>query len=496
MSRAVRLCAWVLLVGVLLGGQVVWLYALRGPALLAREAVLIWGQVVLAAAALGMLGLLKTTPGDAIRLSGRVSAWVIVGGTVMLQATAVVLLAPLLSDDLSRYRLDGRMWTCGVSPYSTTPEEFAYPLTDPLDAMVPYRDWHTIYPPVSQAVFAGARWLDNAINPPGKKWLSASPGSWRAGVLEPEALRRTRVFRGVFALFAVGAVIVLVRALGKAGQSVWYAAVLGWNPLFTLESGAMGHQDAIGLFFVAAALAAVASRHFNRAGAALALACGVKPLAVLLLPFLWRQTHEEHDFRAGRKMVLLFGATFAVVYIPALLVQNGWVGWRQTVGQFSRSWEANGLFYESFKALFGQGDAGRQMERAKDAARLFAAIAALGMGLLLWQSRARLAEAGYWVMLILLLFAPLVYPWYLLWVLVFIPMLRGPQGFTGLAWTATASMSYTLWRNAPWTWEVPPAWMAAQYLPVLCVLAVEVARLGRGLEAAAPRSRGKTVPDR
>ena len=34
------------------------------------------------------------------------------------------------------------------------------------------------------------------------------------------------------------------------------------------------------------------------------------------------------------------------------------------------------------------------MERAKDAARLIAILAVLAMGLFLWQSRARLPEAG------------------------------------------------------------------------------------------------------
>lgn len=50
------------------------------------------------------------------------------------------------------------------------------------------------------------------------------------------------------------------------------------------------------------------------------------------------------------------------------------------------------------------------MERAKDTARLVSLLAVLATGLFLWQSRARLAEAGYWLFVVLLLGTPLAYP--------------------------------------------------------------------------------------
>jgi hypothetical protein len=93
----------------------------------------------------------------------------------------------------------------------------------------------------------------------------------------------------------------------------------------------------------------------------------------------------------------------------------------------------------------------------------------------------------------LLLFAPVVYPWYLLWPIAFVPLLRGPQGLAGLVWAATAGLSYSLWRDAGWIWSVRPGWLVAEYLPVLVVLAVEGMRLarlvpmGRVVSAAAAR---------
>jgi len=255
--------------------------------------------------------------------------------------------------------------------------------------------------------------------------------------------------------------------------------VFAWNPLLTLEAGGMGHQDVLGVLLLVLTVYATRTHHFRAAAVALALACGVKPIAALLLPFLWRQAHEEESFRAGRRVLVTFAVAVGAAFAPALAWQHGWPAWRDSLAQFSRSWEANGLVYEGIKALFGDGDAGRQMERAKDAARLIGFLVVLGLGLFLWQSRARLAEAGYWLLMLLLLCAPVVYPWYLLWPVVFVPLVRGPQGLAALVWAATAGLSYTLWRDAAWIWSVRPGWLVAEYLPVLVVLAVEGMRLAR-----------------
>ena len=475
-----RLLLWVALVILLLPAQAVWLWTLRGRRLIDAEATLIWGQALLGLAVVAILILLKTTRADSIRLPARWSAALVIAGTLLLQALAVMWLAPVLSDDLFRYRLDGRMWLARTSPYTTTPHAFLndHP-PDPGDALVPYQDWRTVYPPVSEAIFVAARWIDEKLlAPPAAAPPLTQSESWRTRATQPQVIRRTRVIRAILGLLAVAAVAVLVAIMRVSNQSPWWAVVLGWNPLLTLEVGGMGHQDALGVLFLGLMMLAARSRHYRLAAVGLALACGVKPVAGLLLPFLWRQAHEEHSFRAGRRMLVVFALSLAVIVTP-LLYQHGWQGWRETLLRFGHRWEANGFFYESFRALFGSGDDGRQMERAKDAARLLAMLAVLAMGLFLWQSRARLAEAGYWLFMVLLLCAPVAYPWYLIWILGFIPLLRGPQGFAGLVWAATAAMSYTLWRDAGWIWSVRPNWLVAEYLPVLLVMSIEVVRLAR-----------------
>src|SRR5205823_12926590 len=132
----------------------------------------------------------------------------------------------------------------------------------------------------------------------------------------------------------------------------------------------------------------------------------------------------------------------------------------------------------------------------KDAARLLAFLAVLGTGLLLWQARASLAEAAYWLFLVLLLFAPVAYPWYLIWVVAMVPLLRGAQGWTGLAWAATAGMSYTVWRTAPGAWRVPPGWMMGQYAPVLMVMLMEIVAIARSAGARRAEAPSDTARER
>jgi hypothetical protein len=417
MPRIPRLLIWTFLVLLLLPGQLAWLLLLRNPDPFAPPAILIRGQFLLGAACLAMLALLRTTPPDAVRLTARASVMAVVCGTLVLQLAATVLPAP------------GPRETAGA--------------------------------PVSQAVVGTTRLLADHL---------------------PRASGDV-VLRATLAACAVAGVAVLAVALRRAGESPWHAALLGWNPLLTLAVGGTGDADALGVALLAAALAAAAAHRFKLAGAAMALACGVRPHALLLLPFLWRQVHEQRSFRAGRRVVLVFLATLAVVLGPALLGRHSAADPFAYLPHFGGAGEGDALIHESFKAVFGDpaGDAGdRRTQAATDAARLVGLLVVLGMGMLLWQSRASVAEAGYWLFTFGLLFAPAVGPGALMWVLVFVPLVRGPQGFSGLTWSATAAMGWAAWRaGASSSGAVPPAWLVAEYLPVFCVLAVEVLRLAR-----------------
>lgn len=481
MSPRRRLIIWTVAVVALLVGQLVWLFLLRGPRVLASDAVLVGGQIILTLPILLIALLLKTTPPDAIKLRRRTSEWVIVGGAALLQLTAVGLLRPALSEDVLRYRVDGRMWLDGVSPYATAPRDWAG--KDAIDLLVPFPAMRTIYPAVSQALFAAGATVENAIARPADQVPQSPPDAqspWRAWLAADPAPYRATVFRAMYGAAAVamtGTILLLLRAIG---ESPWWSILLAWNPLVTLEIGGMGHQDVAGVTFALLCLYALAKHRPVLSCAWLALAAAVKPFALLLLPFILRDA--DHRRRRGRAAAV-FAAVLALLYVPSLLFQSGHVGWRETAQTYARSWEANGSFYELVTRAFGAGDAGRARERAKQMARLLAAAALLAAALAAWRFGASPAQAGYWLCLAALLGAPVAYPWYLLWPLGFVPLLRGRGGWTVLVWSGTVGLSYTIWRQP--TWQMTNAALLAEYGVVYAVLVIELACALRRARAAA-----------
>lgn len=500
-----RFALWCAGVAVLLFGQIAWIaFVLRGPRVLAHSStpLVIAGQIAFTLALIGIFALIRTTPSaGAIRLSPAASRAWIIGGAAALQLAAVLLLWPGLSEDLVRYRLDGRLWLAGISPYAVRPSDALNSpdfCADAIDRMVTYPRMHTVYPPAAEALFAigAAAWPSASEN--------AGQLTWRQALAEFSWLDRGSGMRALFALCAVAAAALLVRMLEDASQPSWSAVLFAWSPLLVLETGGMGHVDVAGALAMLTTLYLAHRRRFKAAAAMLAIACGVKPLAIVLLPFLCRDGYRFAPPRTVRPAVGTFVAVSAAIYLPALLYQGGIAGWLETTHTYATSWEANGSIYEVFKSWFGSsGGDGWAMQHAKDQARLFMLCAAAMTGFAAWQFRARLETAGYWIFLAILLTSPVVYPWYLIWALCFVPLLRGGggrrrgvAGLTALVWSATVALSYRLWDRSPGQpWILSPAELLAEYVPVYAALALELASLVAQQPGAAAAAVERHAPD-
>lgn len=471
-----RLAAWVCLVVGIVAGTLGWLWLLRGPRILDGDRVLVGGQLILGAMLLGVMALLRTTPNDAIRLPERTSRIIIVAVAALFQLSAVALLLPALSEDPVRYRLDGRMWLRGVSPYATAPARvLADPAYDPVDRMVTYPRMQTIYPPVSQGIFTFAAWVEQQIAPGLDPELREIPGStWRGSLSELPPPAGVPVLRLLFAGFAVACTLVLLRLVETRGISPWAVVLFAWNPLVVVECGGMGHQDVAGVFLLLCALWALARRRHLPAGLLLALSAGVKPLALVVLPFMLLWAGRSDGRAAAARLGAVCVVALLLVYVPAMAYQDGYRGWLRTFRAYSQTWEANGSAYELYKHLFGRGDEGHALERAKRQARLLGGLAVLAAAAGLLRRSVGPVGAGYALNLLLLLLAPVVYPWYLTWVLCFVPLLRGTWGLSAVVWSTTVGFSYTLWHLPQWS--LPPTLALAEYLPVYLAAGTELLR--------------------
>ena len=187
-----------------------------------------------------------------IRESRRLLA-VIVVSSVLFRAISLFSW-PILEIDIYRYIWDGTVTMQGVSPYRFSPDQVLTsdvpsgrspeldrlrrlhgddPALHTILSRVHYGELPTIYPPVSQAVFALAVLLTPA----------------QSGVFG-----RILIMKTILVLFdtaALGAVLALLR---RTGSPINWAIAYGWCPLVIKEIANTGHLDAVAVFLTTSAV--------------------------------------------------------------------------------------------------------------------------------------------------------------------------------------------------------------------------------------------------
>jgi alpha-1,6-mannosyltransferase len=365
--------------------------------------------VLLGVAAVGYLGTLHQVA-NGLRPSRR-----------MLVACAVLALAwrlPMLlappepNADVRRYVWDARLVRAGLSPYSVVPADPAYahlrtgeswPVNNP--------DVPSPYPPGAQMFF-----------------LLATTPSESARAIKVAALLCD-------ALLA----LVLWRGLVVAGSNPGWVLAYLWNPLVSLEVARHGHVDVIGALLLALAALALARGRALSGSVALALSIAVKPLPIVLLPLLWRRVSLRH-LAAGVAVLL-------ALYLPFR------DGGRLPIGSVPDvidRFRFNGPIFTGVSAVAGPA-----------AATAFALAA--GLAVATW-ARRRLSlaspHAWAWPMAAALVCAPLVYPWYLLWLA---PFLAAPQTMPLAIWTVSILGTYLTWQLVGLPWAVPIWVLVVEY---------------------------------
>jgi hypothetical protein len=344
-------------------------------------------------------------------------------------AARALLLVPVvpLSDDLYRYLWDGRVANAGYNPFRWAPADPALaPLRDPeIWPRINHPDVPTIYPPVAQLAF---RALDAAAPTP----LAARAAS------------------ALLDLAAAGLLALVLRARGLPPA---LAVVHAWCPLAIQESAGGGHVDALGIALFVGAFAAGARPAAQ--GLLVALSCCVKPVAIVAGPALLAAGP------ARRRIALVLGALAAlVVFVPYLdagaMLARGFL-------TYAEHWRFNDLAY-GWVARTGLGP----RESRWVLAGVLAAFAIAAP----FRWREPLAASGLGVGALLLL-SPTVHPWYVAWLVPFLPFLPGWARPAGFVLVALAPVSYAaawgLARTGDWA---EPEWSRiALWGPVVASLA-------------------------
>ena len=160
---------------------------------------------------------------------------------------------PILEVDFYRYLWDGRVSASGVSPYAYSPAQVLAAETANVDSdyrrvvscsiasesnhtilsRVHFADYTTIYPPISQAVFAATM-----------KWFPVD-ASVTAHVLWMKL---------VLVAFDLATMMLLVKLLLLQHRSLGWLIGYAWDPLVVKEIANSAHLDSIAVFLLTAAV--------------------------------------------------------------------------------------------------------------------------------------------------------------------------------------------------------------------------------------------------
>lgn len=342
----------------------------------------------------------------------RTAFWLILGGALLFRLTLAPL-EPSLSDDIHRYRWDGYVQQVGWNPYAIRPDDpRLVALRDADWSAIPGREIPTIYPPMAELVFR-LTW----------RFLPGPVG-----------------FKLPFLLADLLVVCMLARWVRSTGGRNVQVAIYAWNPLVVVEFAASGHNDAVAVALVLAALLIIRRRAAVStllvAGAALS-----KVFPAVLLPLWIRRA----GWPRARGWLVALGAV-ALAAACAWPYRGAWPAYFDVLTYYESRWQNNNA---SLYALINWFTGSTEV----------AAGVGVGMvgGLALWAAARKLepARAAYLLIGATLLLAPNGYSWYFTWlvpVLCFLPGLR-----TATAWLLLTVLQFLSY-NVLIDYEVTGRW--------------------------------------
>lgn len=354
---------------------------------------------------------------------------VIIIGLVLAAPWHVAFLAiPTGSDDdVRRYVWDGRLQRLGYNPYIVVPEDPAFAALHTSETRgLNNPDLSSIYPPGVQLFFR----LVTAIH------------------------ESTFAMRAAFAICDLAVVFVLLDVSRRTDHGAHWVLAYAWHPLLATEVVGSGHIDIFGVFVLLVSFAALLRRWRAVAAVAFALAVSVKFLPMVLVPLYWRRIRVRD--------ALLAAIVFALLYLPFL--NHG----RIPTGSLSTYIHGFGFNAPVFGVL-----------RQVASPQVLAGLAVLvGVLVAIWfrtKSQTPSADAFAWPIAASLLCAPVVFPWYLLWLL---PFVRSVSTLPLIIWTVSIIPTYIVWhlRTSGHPFVLPRWVMLPEYGAVALTAAIILLR--------------------
>jgi hypothetical protein len=285
-------------------------------------------------------------------------------------------LEPTLSDDIHRYRWEGKVQAHGWNPYAIAPNDPRLsPLRDRYYDVMPGREIPAIYPPVSELLFCAA-------------W-KLFPG--------PVA------FKIPFELADVLVISLLAWIFRGEADRNFRLAVYAWNPLVVVEFAGSAHNDVLAVLGIVCGLA-MFKRWPVFSSVPVALATMAKVFPAVLLP-VWIRRAGFPQKKAGWWAAILVALVVALVLAP---YGRGLHMFRANLTYYEATWRN---YHASLYSLIDWLTGGHTRIPA-----LVGVLSAWGLALWLSWKRADPARAAYLLIGTILAFSPNGYSWYFTWI--------------------------------------------------------------------------------
>src|SRR6202171_3407640 len=327
-------------------------------------------------------------------------------------------------DDIHRYVWDGRLQRLGYSPYMVVPSDPAVKgLHTPETRNLNNPDLPSPYPAGAQLFFRAVTAIQES----------------------------TFALKVAFVVCEFAIVFVLLDLLRCTGQGAHLVLAFAWNPLLAIEVAGSGHIDVVGALLLVVSAAALVRRWRATAAVALGLAIAVKFLPVVLLPLCWK--------RVRIRDAALAAAVLGLLYVPFLNHGRIPIG---SLGTYVRNFRFNGPVFAI-------------LDHVAPPQLLVGLALLVGLVTATWLRRIApewSPDQFAWPVAASLLCAPVVFPWYLLWLL---PFLTSASTLLIIVWTVSIIPTYVQWHLSTLrgSWRALPGWvMLVEYGCLVIVAAI------------------------
>jgi alpha-1,6-mannosyltransferase len=334
-----------------------------------------------------------------------------------------------LDDDIHRYVWDGRLQRLGYSPYTVVPSDSSVQALHTAETRnLNNPDLPTPYPPGAELFFRAVTAIHES----------------------------TSALKIAFVVCDFLIAIVILAILRRTSQAAHLMLIYAWNPLLAVEVAGSGHIDIVGALLLVVSAAALIRRWRALAAVAFGLAVAAKFLPIVLLPLYWKR------IRVRDAVLAVF--VVALLYVPFL--GHGHIA-TGSLGTYVQSFRFNGPVVAMLHDFMPP--------------KFLAAVAVL-VGLYVAyrrrKSQQELSSDDFaWPMAACLFFAPVVFPWYLLWLM---PFMRSRSTMLIALWTVSIIPTYVMWhlRALGRPWGALPVWVMILEYGVIGIAALLIARRG------------------